>query len=55
MQAEATNLQYIVNIVSIFNVAQITLLYGAHEILGVASVSVFWNWGMEAMTKLVPS
>jgi hypothetical protein len=34
----------------------------AHEILGVPSVSArfgtapfFWNWGMEAMTKLFPS
>lgn len=34
----------------------------AHEILGVPSVSArfgtspfFWNWGMEAMTKLLPS
>jgi len=33
----------------------------AHEILGVPSVSArfgtapfFWNWGMEAMTKLFP-
>lgn len=34
----------------------------AHEILGVPTVSArfgtapfFWNWGMEAMTKLLPS